>query len=147
MTPRLSTEYIAVHCSATKVTQPIDEDDLRAWHLARGWNDIGYNVVITLDAVVQIGRPIDARGAHVAGYNSRSVGVCLIGGLDSRGKPAATYSPQQYDALETTLRFLRLYAPDAKIRGHRDFPNVAKACPCFDVQSWCENRGIDPRRD
>lgn len=29
--------------------------------------------------------------------------------------------------------------------GHRDYPGVAKACPSFDVRSWCRAHGIDPK--
>ena len=29
--------------------------------------------------------------------------------------------------------------PQAKVIGHRDFPNVAKACPSFDVKTWLAN--------
>ena len=25
---------------------------------------------------------------------------------------------------------------DLTIKGHRDYPNVKKACPCFDVETW-----------
>jgi N-acetylmuramoyl-L-alanine amidase len=27
----------------------------------------------------------------------------------------------------------------ASVLGHRDFPNVAKACPSFDVKTWLAN--------
>ena len=26
--------------------------------------------------------------------------------------------------------------PKAQVLGHRDFPNVKKACPSFDVKQW-----------
>jgi N-acetylmuramoyl-L-alanine amidase len=29
--------------------------------------------------------------------------------------------------------------PTAEVLGHRDFPNVHKACPCFDVKEWLKN--------
>lgn len=120
----------------------VDEDVIRQWHVEKGWIDVGYNVVIPRNGMVQIGRPLDARGAHVAGYNARALGICLVGGLDEDGEPEANYTQAQYDALEATIHFLRKYAPLAKIQGHRDFPNVAKACPCFDVRDWLRERGI-----
>lgn len=141
-TPRLSTEFIAIHCSATKPDQYWDEDDIRQLHQSWGWLDAGYNIVITRDGVVQIARPLDYRGAHVRGFNSRAVGVCLIGGIDKNGKPDNNFTDEQFDALETTIRFLRLYAPHAKIKGHRDFPGVRKACPSFDVAEWLSELGI-----
>lgn len=143
MTSRKSTEYIAIHCAATKAGQDFDVSDIRKWHVEQNkWADVGYHLVIKLDGTVQAGRPLDAIGAHVKGYNAVSVGVCLIGGLDANGEPADTFTEAQYNALEATLRFLRRYASNARIQGHRDFPGVAKACPSFDVANWLEARGI-----
>lgn len=135
-TPRPRTDFIAVHCSATKASQNVDETEIRNWHLAKGWKDIGYHVVIPRDGTIQIGRPIDTVGAQVEGYNSRSLGVCLVGGLGDDGKAADNFTDKQRAALVVALRFLRLYAPGARIQGHRDFPNVAKDCPSFDVRKW-----------
>ena len=36
------------------------------------------------------------------------------------------------------LKELRVKFPKAKIQGHRDFPNVKKACPSFDAQKEYE---------
>jgi N-acetyl-anhydromuramyl-L-alanine amidase AmpD len=104
--------------------------------VAKGWADVGYNVVIRRSGLIEIGRPLDYQGAHVEGFNSKSVGVCLIGGVNEKGDPAVNFTDRQWASLLTTLRFLRLYAPGARIQGHRDFPNVAKACPSFDVREW-----------
>lgn len=142
-TPRLATDFIAIHCTATKPSQPVDEDDIRRWHLERNWADIGYNIVILRDGVIQIGRPIDARGAHVRGFNSRSVGCVLVGGVDENGKPEDNFTASQFDALEITIRFLKHYAPYAKVQGHNEFPGVNKACPSFDVQEWLRRRMPD----
>lgn len=137
MSKRIKTDFIAVHCSATRPSQNVDEHEIASWHKARGWSDIGYNIVIPRDGTVQIGRPLDDVGAHVAGYNSRSLGICLVGGVAEDGKtPEDNFTDRQKTALLMTLRFCRLYAPGARIQGHRDFPNVAKACPSFDVRGW-----------
>jgi len=141
--PRKATAFIAVHCSATKASLDVGEDEIRKWHLDRGWADIGYNIVIRRSGIVEIGRPIDYRGAHVEGFNDLAVGVCLIGGLNPEGKPEANYTPEQYESLKHTLRFLRRYAPAAVIRGHRDFPGVSKDCPCFDVRAWLKGSAPD----
>lgn len=140
-TPRQRTDFIAVHCSATKSSQNVDEQEIRQWHQAKGWADIGYNIVIPRDGSIQVGRPIDYAGAHVTGYNSRALGICLVGGIDEDGKPAMNFTPKQMEALVIALRFCRRYAPQARIQGHRDFPNVAKACPSFDVRLWLANNG------
>lgn len=136
-TPRPSTDFIAVHCSATKPSMRVDENVIRAWHLQRGWQDIGYNIVILRDGTVQIGRPLDYQGAHVEGFNSKALGICLVGGIaEDSGVPEDNFTAEQKQALLTTLHFCRLYARGARIQGHRDFPGVAKDCPSFDVRAW-----------
>lgn len=39
-------------------------------------------------------------------------------------------------ALRELLKLLTGRYPRAVVQGHRDFPDVAKACPCFDVRAW-----------
>lgn len=135
--PRGRTNYIAVHCSATKPSQNVDEDEIRQWHQDKGWVDIGYHIVIPRDGTIQIGRPLDYIGAHVEGFNSSSIGICLVGGLNEEtNEPEKNFTDGQMNALIIALKFCRRYAPNARIQGHRDFPNVAKACPSFDVREW-----------
>ena len=48
----------------------------------RGWDDVGYNFLIggsDVRAEIYEGRGFDVVGAHAVGYNSRSVGIALIG--------------------------------------------------------------------
>lgn len=45
----------------------------------RGWFDIGYSFVIGEDGNVYEGRGWDYVGAHAPGYNSQSIGICIIG--------------------------------------------------------------------
>jgi N-acetylmuramoyl-L-alanine amidase len=142
-TPRPRTEYIAIHCAATKPSQDIGEAEIRQWHKDRGWSDVGYNVVIRRSGLIEIGRPLDWQGAHVAGYNDEAIGVCLVGGIDDDGKPANNFTTDQFVSLLACLRFLRRYAPDARIQGHRDFPGVLKDCPSFNVRAWLES--VDPQ--
>lgn len=136
MTARSRTDYIAVHCSATSPSHDIGEAEIRRWHKARGWDDVGYNIVIRRDGRIEIGRPLDNRGAHVSGFNDVSLGICLVGGIDAIGKAADNFTDEQRASLLIALRFCKAYAPAARIQGHRDFPNVAKDCPSFDVRRW-----------
>lgn len=136
-TPRKSTEFLAVHCSASKPSMNIGEDEIRKWHTDKGWLDVGYNVVIRRDGKVEIGRPLDYQGAHVSDFNSKALGICMVGGINEyTGEAENNFTALQFNALLATLRFLKLYAPEAKIQGHRDFPNVKKDCPSFDVREW-----------
>jgi N-acetylmuramoyl-L-alanine amidase len=136
---------IVVHCSATPAGKPFHASDIDKWHRAKGWAGIGYHFVICLDGSIEPGRPVEEAGAHVEGHNAHSIGICYIGGVDARNQPADTLNPRQADSLDHLLHALRSkYGPQTQIMGHRDFPNVHKACPSFDVASWCRKHGIDP---
>lgn len=123
---------IILHCSATKEGINFNINDIRRWHKAKGWKDVGYHYVICLDGTVQSGRPLEQIGAHCSGYNSHSIGICYIGGLDKNNKAKDTRTPQQKAAMYDLLIKLKKQFPNATIHGHNEFAN--KACPSFDVQ-------------
>lgn len=129
-------KYIAVHCAATKASQDIGVTEIDRWHRAKGWIMVGYHFVIRRDGSVETGRKLDMPGAHVNGFNSVSLGICLVGGLDEEGKPENNFTKAQLAALATLLASLAIDFPAASVQGHRDFPGVKKDCPCFDVRSW-----------
>lgn len=131
--------YIIIHCSATKAGQDFHAKDIKKWHLQRGFSDIGYHQVIDLDGTVENGRSIAIAGAHCAGYNANSIGICYVGGLDAYGKPADTRTEAQKKSLLKLIKSYKSRFPDAKVVGHRDMPNVHKACPCFDAKKEYEN--------
>lgn len=123
--------HIVVHCTATPEGRHHDIEEVRKWHLARGWRDIGYHALILLDGTVRQGRPEDEIGAHVAGHNAKTIGVCYVGGMSKDMKYAKdTRTPQQKEALLTLLRELKGRYPSAIIVGHHDF-DKGKACPSF----------------
>lgn len=130
--------YIAIHCTATLRGREVSVEEVKAWHIKRGFRTIGYHFLIHLDGTVSVGRPISEIGAHVAGFNKDSIGICYVGGLDfnktkTKTVPSDTRTPEQKDSLITLLTELKKRFPNAKIMGHRDFPSVNKACPCFDA--------------
>ena len=126
---------IIIHCSATPEGRDITADTIRRWHRAKGWNDIGYHFVIRLDGTIEQGRPIEQTGAHCAGHNAHSIGICYVGGCARDGKTACdTRTPKQTEALTKLLRLLKKQYPHATIHGHNEF--APKACPSFDVSRW-----------
>lgn len=124
---------IIVHCSATPEGRDNNARDIKSWHKAKGWSDIGYHFVIKLDGTIETGRPIQRRGAHCKGKNTGSIGICYIGGVDSNMKAKDTRTDAQRSSLRELLLKLKGKYPKVVINGHRDF--AAKACPSFDATS------------
>lgn len=124
---------IIVHCSATAEGKDFTIADIRKWHLARGFSDIGYHYVIYRDGSINKGRDESKIGAHCTGHNSNSIGICYIGGCAADGKtPKDTRTPAQKATLVQLLKQLKAKYPKATIHGHREFAN--KACPSFDAK-------------
>lgn len=129
---------LIVHCSATPEGKDFTTYDIRQWHLAQGWSDIGYHYVIYRDGTIAPGRSESIVGTHTAGQNTHSIGICYIGGMDNQNKnPKDTRTPEQKEALIKLMKELRAKYPGAKIYGHRDF--ASKACPSFDAKSEYKN--------
>jgi N-acetylmuramoyl-L-alanine amidase len=134
--PITRVDFIAIHCTATPEGHDFKAADIDRWHRAKGWLKIGYHFVIDLDGNVEKGRPEDQPGAHVEGFNSRSIGVVYVGGVAADGKtPKDTRTPAQKASLLKLLKELKGRHPSALIQGHYQFPKVAKACPSFDAKA------------
>lgn len=131
-------DKIIVHCSATPEGRHTTVEEIRQWHLQRGWKDIGYHYVIYLDGTIHRGRPESVVGAHCSGYNKNSIGVCYIGGVAKDGKtPKDTRTEGQKRALRELLNRLKRDYPKATLHGHNEFAN--KACPSFNVKEEYKN--------
>lgn len=129
---------IIIHCSATAEGKDYTTSQIKQWHLARGFSDIGYHWVIYRDGSIHQGRDESKVGAHCTGHNSYSIGVCYIGGCSTDGKtPKDTRTENQKASLIKLLKELKMRYPKAKIYPHYKFAN--KACPCFDAEKEYKN--------
>ncbi len=136
---------LVIHCSATQPDVDVGAKEIRGWHKARGWRDIGYHYVITRLGLVEKGRDLDGdgdvedeQGAHAAGFNKNSLSICLVGGVDKNNKPESNFTRNQWRCLENLVNDIRdRHSLSIKqVVGHRDLPGVQKACPSFCVRSW-----------
>ena len=121
---------IIIHCSAVRPDQQSSAAQIDSWHKDRGFKGIGYHYVIRRDGTIETGRPEWMVGAHCQNHNAHSVGVCYEGGLDIRGQPADTRTPEQKAAMRRLLEELHERYPRAVIVGHHDL-NPHKDCPCI----------------
>ncbi len=125
---------IIIHCSDTPEGKDFTVADIRAWHKARNFSDIGYHYVIYRDGSVHLGRDINIAGAHCTNHNTISIGICYIGGREAGStRPKDTRTNAQKKALLKLLKDLKKLYPNATIHGHKEFAN--KACPCFEVKT------------
>ena len=133
-----SVKEIIIHCSATREGQDIPVETIKDWHLARGFNDIGYHFYIDLNGVIYKGRDIDKIGAHCKGRNRNSIGICYCGGVEADGKtPKDTRTQEQKESLLHVLKTIKAMYPESMIYSHNEFAN--KACPSFDATGEYED--------
>lgn len=160
--PSRAIHSIVIHCSASangvslgngaKTSAQI----IDGWHANRvppfqrdtSWRNrfnpqfgaLGYHFVIDVDGMIESARHLDERGAHVAGHNINTIGLCCVG--------TDKFTMAQWRSLRTKcVELLALY-PHARVCGHRDLspdtnrngvvePNEwLKTCPGFDVTDW-----------
>lgn len=130
---------VVIHCADTPNGKHFTTKDIDDWHKERGFQrgdearkafnpsltSIGYHFVIYVDGSLHTGRSIAEIGAHVEGWNSHSVGICLIG--------KDKFTAEQWATLQELLTSLEDQYPDIKIKGHYQIANGRKDCPNFYV--------------
>lgn len=135
-------DLIVLHCSATPNGRHFSTADIDRWHLERGFlrrpewiarqnaqlRGIGYHFVVYANGAIATGRHLAEVGAHAAGHNAHSVGVCLVG--------TDRFGLAQWAAAAALVARLTEEFPQAHVLGHRDLPNVKKLCPGFEVAAW-----------
>jgi len=154
--------FLVIHCAATPNGRWTDVSAINLWHRQRGFkrtaavrhryqpmlDAIGYHWVIYTDGRRVPGRSPEELGAHAAGFNRDSLGICLVG--------TDKFTEVQWVALAALVRELcaqygiPLQLADPKdprgprgVIGHGQLPGVAKSCPGFDVRKWLA-MGLNP---
>ena len=142
-------KYIAVHSTASHQSMTIE--GLKQEFKRKGWINPGYHYVISPDGKITQLLDEDKVSNGVRGFNSVSINVAYIGGIDVNGKPTDNRTDEQKVSLRSLLKMLHKKYPTAVIQGHRDFspdlnkdgkitPNEwMKACPCFNAKEEYAN--------
>ena len=113
MKKRTQTNRVIFHHSLSSASTKIDE--IRSWHIKRGFCDIGYHYVIYPDGERVEGRDKSFIGAHALGNNFDSIGVCLIGDFHK-------YEPTEDQIIcceRLYHQLCRYYSKSLKIAYHR----------------------------
>ena len=131
-------KFLAVHCTATPQTATVSSIQ-SYWRNVLKWKMPGYHFIIKPDGEVVQLLEIEKVSNGVKGFNSVSINISYIGGVDAQNKPIDNRTEAQKKALLDLLKKLKKQFPKAIIQGHRDFPNVKKACPSFDAKEEYKN--------
>jgi N-acetyl-anhydromuramyl-L-alanine amidase AmpD len=110
----------------------VDAEQIRGWHKAKGWSDIGYHWLIRRDGTLEKGRDESVKGAHASGYNSTSIGVALAGGVNKKMEAESNFSQAQYETM-----FALKADFDARYKGavHCGHNNISsKECPSLNIK-------------
>ena len=137
-------DMIVIHCSASRCDRDFPFESLDRYHRSLGWKGCGYHYYVTRDGRLHTGRREQEVGAHAAGFNAHSIGVCYEGGLNPKGLPADTRTESQKRTMAQVVSDLLTRYPTAQVLGHRDLPGVRKDCPCYDVRAELSQAGGIP---
>ncbi|RXJ53762.1 N-acetylmuramoyl-L-alanine amidase [Candidatus Marinarcus aquaticus] len=130
---------VIIHCSESHFG---NAQEIELWHRQRGWDGIGYHLVILnghvenntylefMNGQIEMGRDWDKAGAHAKGYNDY-LGICLIGNEQ--------FSTRQYEALQTVLNSLVQQYDWTKENILFHYEVSSKSCPNFDKEWFLEN--------
>ena len=121
MEQRKSTESIVIHCSATKSSMDIGLVEIRKWHVEdNGWRDVGYHYIIRRNGEVELGRRHDDTGAHAAGYNHKTIGVCMVGGMADDNSAENNFTDKQWTSVSDLIKQIKVNYPDVHVIGHNE---------------------------
>jgi N-acetyl-anhydromuramyl-L-alanine amidase AmpD len=134
MSRRKETNYIIIHSTNTKPNVDLSARDIDEKHRKKGLLKIGYHCVVKRDGTIDLGRPFNEIGAHLQSHDHESIGICIVGGLNTRGVVAPDYTKEQFKSLFFLLNTLKYVYTKAKIVGHRDVDSGE--CPSFNVSEW-----------
>ena len=127
-------KYIIIHHTAANEK---DTAQVRAYHLSKGWIDIGYNYVVEKSGKIVEGRSLLMAGAHcdADGMNKKAVGISVIGNYDE-----VMIKSMQYNSLLLITRQIMNYfkIPISNVLGHREVKGSDTACPgkYFNMQDF-----------
>jgi len=134
-----SKNKIAIHHTVS----PADGDPgvrlrgIQAYHMdSRGWCDVGYHFLVTVDGQVWEGRPMNLLGAHVGGHNTGNIGVSFVGCFhtSSCGSFPPNVPPDAMiggagSAVRTLADLHGISINSSTVKGHRDHAGASTSCP------------------
>ncbi|MEE8410678.1 MAG: N-acetylmuramoyl-L-alanine amidase, partial [Myxococcota bacterium] len=125
---------------------------IQAFHLdARGWCDVGYHFLVTVDGVIWEGRQLEHLGAHIRNHNIGNIGMAFVGCFDP-GVDCQTALPNEPpgimieaggELLGHLAQHFAMAISDTRVKGHRQHSGTNTICPGDNVIDRLDDiRGI-----
>ena len=109
-----------------------------------GWDDVGYHFIIRRNGKYEKARPEGYSGAHAPSHNSRSIGICLVGGMAEDGTAENNFTLEQFLTLKDLINMIMdKYSDITEILGHCDVQENKPNCPGFNVKEWLNKEAIN----
>lgn len=127
--PRRRIDKIFLHCSASDNRSLVGTalvEEVRRWHLARGFSDVGYHFLIDKSGVVLPGRDAERTPAAQKGHNRGSLAI-MVHGLEDFPAPMLEACRELCNEINESL------AGRISFHGHHEVA-PHKTCPVFDYR-------------
>ena len=139
-------DRIAIHHTVTEAMGDpvVNLQGVQAFHMdTRGWCDVGYHFLLTIDGQIWEARPLELQGAHVGSDNRGNIGVSHVGCFDPDSDcdpfPPRMPPPAMLDGTASIVgRLAQIYdiqINDWTVKGHRDHPTASTVCPGQHIHS------------
>lgn len=125
MNVRPVTEMIVIH-HVGDLDRDVSAEEIHGWHLGNGWAGIGYHYVIRQDGTIERGRPREYTGSHAQGFNSRSIGINVVGNLQEN-EPTDAQIVSLCNLVADLAEIYELEINDDTLLGHCDL--MSTDCP------------------
>ncbi len=123
--PQRKISKVFIHCSDSDNQTHDNIQTMREWHIARGFDDVGYHYFIRKSGQIENGRPIENVPAAQEGHNTGSIAICVSGSKE--------YTNQSMEALKMLCIAINK-AYNGKITFHGHCEVSSKTCPVFDYK-------------
>lgn len=125
--------------------------DIARKYPGRGWKQVGYSDLITLDGMIinlvpydedQFVQPREMTNGAL-GLNGKARHVVYAGGTDAKLITKDTRTEKQKVALSAYVKRFLIAHPTSKVGGHNQF--AVKGCPSFNVPEWLRSIGVEEK--
>jgi len=126
--PKRHVERVFLHCSASEIGLEGSAlvAEIRKWHRARGFSDVGYHHLIDKSGRQMTGRNITKIPAAQKGHNTGTIAIMIHGLTD--------FPDSMLDALKVLCGEInKAYAGRISFHGHCEVAN--KTCPVVDYKT------------